>query len=264
VVLDGAPCGTAVPCEIKRYPPHNPAQAWRPVLYCSQQLPLPLGARITRLLKTGAAEVEMHAVSPIAVASAAEDRVQVEREDAAAVEVEVLPSQAMPPQQQTVPHQSHAQQRHLLPQLPRPPPPPAREQQQQQPVTASGSSSRAGAANGNGDSDSVTPAALLALGLNELQLPPPGSPEEAAALLEAPFLAYTEVERAAMALGLALAEVDAVCQAVMQKTEGPAAAKRFLRMEYRGLWRACSVGEVALARAWMARMAAAGAAGRGV
>ena len=69
--------------------------------------------------------------------------------------------------------------------------------------------------------------------------------------------------RAAGALRLRLATLDAVCAGVQAATMASAEARRFLGMEFPRLWRACEAGEVQLAREWMERAAARGGDGRG-
>jgi hypothetical protein len=136
---------------------------------------------------------------------------------------------------------------------------PSQPAQQQQ--TQTQAAAPAGRGPSSGPARAAAPAALPRLA--EIVLPPPGAPDEPGALEAASFTAYSEVERAAEALGLAPAEVDAVCRAVEAKTRAPEAARRFVRMEFRQLWRACAHGEAGLARTWMARLAAGAGGGGG-
>ncbi|GBG00617.1 hypothetical protein Rsub_13343, partial [Raphidocelis subcapitata] len=102
---------------------------------------------------------------------------------------------------------------------------------------------------------------LAALALQRIGAPPDGASNEAIAV--AVCAAFAEVERAAVALGLPLADLDAVCAGVQAATEAPAEARRFLAMEYRRLWRACEEGNAKVVREWMARAVARGGGGSG-
>jgi hypothetical protein len=84
---------------------------------------------------------------------------------------------------------------------------------------------------------------LSSLGLLEIA-PPPTSDSPAAS--EAATLAFSEVERAADALGLPAARIYAVCRAAEAGTEGAERCHRFVGTSYRRLRRTCLAGEVAV------------------
>jgi hypothetical protein len=282
VLLDGTECGGGpLACKLRRLQPRPPCTTWRPQLGLRQPLPLPEGAHIVRLRKVGPAALELSAVTgrgdgggqDAAAAASAPG-------DAAPEAVQQPPAPASGP----APVEAPAASAVLL--RPRPAgsvgkdaaaaaaaaaaavaavaAATAVEEEKQEEAPQAEAAAPAPGASG-GSSAAISAAALQALtGLHEIVLPPPGTPEEEAALYtSAPFEAFTQVEAAAQALGLAPAEVDAVCSAVEARTRERNAARRFLRMEFRQLWRACTSGEVGLARAWMARLVAAAGAAAG-
>ncbi|GBF89649.1 photosystem II reaction center protein PSB28 [Raphidocelis subcapitata] len=100
-------------------------------------------------------------------------------------------------------------------------------------------------------------ARLRALALREIDPPPGGE-----ALAEAGCTAMLEAQRAAKALGLEPALFDDVCCG-MQQAVGGGGARLFLAGDYPSLRYACSAGDAAVARKWMARMAARGGGGGG-
>ncbi|KIY92479.1 hypothetical protein MNEG_15483, partial [Monoraphidium neglectum] len=88
-----------------------------------------------------------------------------------------------------------------------------------------------------------------------IEVPPACSGD--ADVQDAAFKAFSEVERAAEALGLTPARLDAVCGGVQAATEGAAGCRRFLGMEYPRLRRACAAGAVDVVAAWMDRVSGA-------
>jgi hypothetical protein len=244
VVLDGAPAGAEQTCRLVRAAPAAQSpHGWQPQLRCREQLTLPQGAAITELRRVGPAALQLSASTsarPLQL-PAAEGQGWQE----AAVAVETSEGWDEEGEGQEAAPAAAAGGWHA-PQHARP-----------LPQAGADSGPTGGVSGGGGGGGScATPEALIALGLAEVVLPPIGSPEEGAALDEAPYEAYMEVERAATALGLTAQQVDAVCSAVDRNTASRPAARRFLRMEYRLLWRACARGDVAAAHGWMARVVA--------
>jgi hypothetical protein len=105
---------------------------------------------------------------------------------------------------------------------------------------------------GGGEACSGTPeidgAMLVSLALEDV---PPPPPENAAAVATSSAAAYREVERAAEALRLPPAKLDAVLSAVEASLDGGPACHQFLGMSYRRLRRAAAAGDVAAAMRWM-------------
>jgi hypothetical protein len=281
VLLDGTePRGAArQACQLRRSAARTDGRgAWRPVIRWQQPLPLPVGAHITRLRKAGPAALELHAVSEggsgsqAAAAAAAAPAPAVDASPPPATQEQRLEQQAAARPLDPKPGSEQAGAPEAAAEAAVGADPNA-----SLPAGGSGSSSRAnssssgaaaaaaaGAAPGCA-SGSTSPAALQALAsLQAITLPPPGVPDEDAALMLASLEAFTQVEAAAQALGLPPAQVHAVCDAVEARTRAHASTRRFVGMELRLLWRACTRGGAAgvpLARAWMARLAAATGAG---
>jgi hypothetical protein len=250
VLLDGAACGNGPQaCKLRLLARSDTRPPRRPVLFMPQPLPLPVGARIVQLRKAGPAALELRAMSArgggqrqagAAEAPAGEAEEEVDEDPGSAgTELE---------------EESEGEEAAV-----------AAEAAGATEEAAAGSSG--GAGGGRAAGGSLGPAALDALaGLQEIDLPSPGSPEEAAALAgPAVWDALTHVEAVASALGVGPAEVFALCDAVDARTRAPADARRFVRMELRLLWRAARSGAagVLLARAWVARLAAAAGAAAG-
>jgi hypothetical protein len=104
-------------------------------------------------------------------------------------------------------------------------------------------------------------AALTALQLREILRFDAEDGAAAAKATNAAAAVFDEVERAADALGLPEAQLDAVLLAVDAATAAPLGCHRFVVSDYRRLRRACGKGEVGLVRAWMERMAARAGSG---
>jgi hypothetical protein len=283
LLLDGAPAGPEQACKLERR--LRTSKAEQLLLWMERPLPLPLGAWLKTLQKVGPAALELTA----AAAAPAPGTWSAARA-AATAQAEAPAGEAGGGQQAgqqqagaTAARQYDGEEGSTMaecevaaiacsgseaggggPGMQRPAQPGGGQAalgsaagQPPQPLPG------AAAATASSGGPPVTPTALQALaGLQEIALPPPGTPEEEAALdVSAPFEAFAQVEAAARALGLGPAEVFALCDAVDARTRAPADARRFVRMELRLLWRACRAGApgVPLARAWMARLLAAGA-----
>jgi hypothetical protein len=225
---------------------------------------LPLGARITAFHLVDPHAIEMHAtVHPAEPGSLGEGwQRQLKRhrssQPAALLEQPQLAGQVPPPPQQ----QQQRQQR--------------RQNEAAAAAAGQGLEAHSGGPGGGASAAASEPtamaaaapsrvaggssrsAALVALGLLSIPLPAGGADSD---VVDAACVAFGEVERAAEALGLAPAAIDAVCGAVQAATEDGVACRRFLGMEYRRLVRACAAGDEKLARDWMARAGGSGGGG---